>query len=179
MDDGETASEWMRHAQEDLDAARLLEGGGLHALAAFHAQQAAEKAMKAVLILRGRGLARTHDVQRLAADAKAPTNIAEIVSAAERLRARLRDDLPIDRIVLFGSRARGEARADSDIDLIVVSARFRGMSAGQRMYRVRKAWDLPVAVDFLCYAPEEFEALAHRASIVKIALAEGHDIASA
>lgn len=104
---------------------------------------------------------------------------AEIVSAAVRMRERLRHDLPLDKIVLFGSQARGDARADSDIDLIVVSSRFRGVSAGQRMYRVRKAWDLPVAVDFLCYTPEEFNDLAHRTSIVSLALAEGGEIGEA
>jgi predicted nucleotidyltransferase len=103
----------------------------------------------------------------------------EIVNAATRLRTRLRHELPIHRIVLFGSRARGEAHADSDIDLIVVSASFRGMSAGQRMYHVRGAWDLPVAVDFLCYTPEEFDDLARRPSIVSVALSEGRDIARA
>lgn len=53
------------------------------------------------------------------------------------------------------------------------------MSAGQRMYRVRKAWDLPVAVDFLCFSPEEFDDLARRTSIVSLALAEGTEIVAA
>jgi len=47
------------------------------------------------------------------------------------------------------------------------------------MYRVRKAWDLPVAVDFLCYTPEEFTDLAHRTTIVSVALTEGTEIAAA
>lgn len=103
----------------------------------------------------------------------------EITSAVQRLRARLEADLPVQRVILFGSRARGESHAESDVDLVVVSPRFYGLSAGQRMYRVRKAWDLPVAVDFLCYTPEEFDDLARRTSIVRIALTEGVDIAAA
>jgi len=39
---------WLRQAADDLEAARLLIGGGKHAQAAFLAQQAGEKALKAV-----------------------------------------------------------------------------------------------------------------------------------
>lgn len=60
----EQARWWMRTAEGDLDAARLLADGGRHNLAAFHAQQAAEKALKAVLARRGRGL-RTHAATEL------------------------------------------------------------------------------------------------------------------
>jgi uncharacterized protein len=101
----------------------------------------------------------------------------EIVSAVERLRARLAPAILVERALLFGSQARGDARPESDVDLILVSGGFRGLSAGQRGYRVRKAWDLPVAVDFLCFTPEEFEALARRPSIVSLAVAEGRDVA--
>lgn len=65
MSDPEVAREWLTRAQ-DLHAARLLHDGGLPALAAFHAQQAAEKGLKAIVIARGSGIERTHDVERLA-----------------------------------------------------------------------------------------------------------------
>lgn len=77
MDDAGTAAEWRRRAQDDLEAARLLHDGRLSALAAFHAQQAAEKALKSVHIAQGKGLPRTHDLTRLASDVKAPANIAD------------------------------------------------------------------------------------------------------
>jgi HEPN domain-containing protein len=77
VDDRETAAEWLQRADEDALAAGLLHERGLHALSAFHAQQAAEKALKGVLIAQGRGLGRTHDLDRLAADAKAPAEIAD------------------------------------------------------------------------------------------------------
>lgn len=77
MDDAGASAEWLRRALDDLDAARLLDERRLYALAAFHAQQAAEKALKSVLIAAGRGLARTHDLERLAADAKAPSLISD------------------------------------------------------------------------------------------------------
>lgn len=55
----ELARWWMRTADGDLEGARVLTGAGRHNLAAFHAQQAAEKALKAVLARRGRER-RTH-----------------------------------------------------------------------------------------------------------------------
>lgn len=54
----------MRTAESDLDAARLLTDAGCHNLAAFHAQQAAEKALKAALAERGHSH-RTHAATEL------------------------------------------------------------------------------------------------------------------
>lgn len=59
MSPREQARWWMRTAEGDLDAARLLTDAGRHNLAAFHSQQAAEKALKALLARRGRSF-RTH-----------------------------------------------------------------------------------------------------------------------
>lgn len=101
---------------------------------------------------------------------------ADIVGAVSRLKKRLAGEIPIDRVLLFGSQGRGDARPDSDVDLIIVSPAFRGRSLGQRGYPIRKAWDLDVAVDFLCYTPEEFEARRNRATIVQLALDEGREI---
>ena len=50
----EQARWWMRTAEGDLEAARLLTEAGRHNLAAFHAQQAAEKAFKSLLTSEGR-----------------------------------------------------------------------------------------------------------------------------
>jgi HEPN domain-containing protein len=47
-------SRWIRAAADDLDAARSLLEGGYYHLCAFHAQQAAEKALKGLLRLLGR-----------------------------------------------------------------------------------------------------------------------------
>ncbi len=101
---------------------------------------------------------------------------SEIVSAVDRLKVRLSPLIAIERVVLFGSYGRGDARADSDVDLIIVSPTFRGRSLGERAFPLRRAWDLDVAVDFLCYTPEEFATLAGRTSIVQVALSEGREI---
>ncbi|MGH8908279.1 MAG: HEPN domain-containing protein [Egibacteraceae bacterium] len=44
---------WLDQASRDLDDARYLHEGGRWSLTCFHAQQAAEKALKGLLILRG------------------------------------------------------------------------------------------------------------------------------
>jgi HEPN domain-containing protein len=41
---------WLRQAEDDLRAARLLQGGGQAAQACFQAQQVGEKAIKALLV---------------------------------------------------------------------------------------------------------------------------------
>lgn len=62
----ELAREWLVKADVDLSAARALLGTGAHAdAAAFHAQQAAEKALKAFLVWHQVEFPKTHDIKRL------------------------------------------------------------------------------------------------------------------
>jgi HEPN domain-containing protein/predicted nucleotidyltransferase len=58
---------WLRYAEEDLAAARrMVEGRGwAPRIACFHAQQAAEKALKAVLVHEGIPLQFTHNLELL------------------------------------------------------------------------------------------------------------------
>jgi len=65
------AKRWLATAAEDLEAARLLADGGKHAHACFAAQQAGEKAVKALWHLRG-GDPWGHSVQRLLRDVAPP-----------------------------------------------------------------------------------------------------------
>jgi HEPN domain-containing protein len=59
--------EWIGHARSDLALARLGRDADdvLPAQVCFHAQQAAEKALKAVLVHRGVDFPRTHDLEAL------------------------------------------------------------------------------------------------------------------
>ena len=61
------AAEWLLHAESDLRYAALGRGapGILQSQVAFHAQQAAEKALKAVLVHASVDFPRTHDLQAL------------------------------------------------------------------------------------------------------------------
>ena len=58
--------DWLRYAKADLALAQVpLPAGGLYELLCFHAQQAAEKSLKAVLIHHSIELPRTHNLERL------------------------------------------------------------------------------------------------------------------
>ena len=60
------ARRWFRQARSDLDVVRTLRSGGHHAAACFYSQQAAEKALKAVLYGRGTRVVLGHSVRDLA-----------------------------------------------------------------------------------------------------------------
>jgi HEPN domain-containing protein len=61
------AAEWLRHAESDLTYAKLgeVQPAILRNQVAFHAEQAAEKAFKAVLVHAAVEFPRTHDLQSL------------------------------------------------------------------------------------------------------------------
>lgn len=66
----EEADRFLRLARADFDAFALLAASPQirRAIAFFHAQQAVEKCLKAILIVRGVDLRRTHDLIELAGD---------------------------------------------------------------------------------------------------------------
>lgn len=61
----EEARRWFLQSEHDLDDAHYLASGGRHNLAAFHAQQAAEKAWKAFLYAQGLHSGHSHSVSKL------------------------------------------------------------------------------------------------------------------
>ena len=64
----EESAAWRAKAAEDLEAAELLlvEAPHLASVVQFHAQQAAEKALKSLLVFLGRDVPSTHDLDVLA-----------------------------------------------------------------------------------------------------------------
>lgn len=96
-----------------------------------------------------------------------------LVRDLQRFRRKIEARYQIERMILFGSRARGKTHRFSDVDLIVVSPRFRRKNIAARASGLHLAWDLELPVDFLCYTPEEFDALSRRPSLVREALREG------
>ena len=65
-DNRDLAHGWLEKARSDLYATeRLLDGNGPYDAACFHAQQAIEKALKALLALSGQPIPRTHDLDEL------------------------------------------------------------------------------------------------------------------
>lgn len=78
------AAEWISHAASDLRLAQIAAADGqvLSEMAAFHAQQAAEKALKAVLVHHRADFPRTHDLRQLlelieSIGVQAPPEVAE------------------------------------------------------------------------------------------------------
>lgn len=59
------AERWLRAAREDLAYAQHAAEGGFHAPACFHAQQAAEKAVKSLHYRRGARVVMGHNVRQL------------------------------------------------------------------------------------------------------------------
>lgn len=56
---------WLRQANNDLDAARVTASQGFHAQACYLAGQAAEKALKGVLVAAGLSPPYSHSLERL------------------------------------------------------------------------------------------------------------------
>lgn len=79
------AARWLHQAQTDLGAAHLLTDG-FPALACFHAQQAAEKALKAVLYAAGNRPVLGHAIAELGQEVEArDPSFAQLRAEAARL----------------------------------------------------------------------------------------------
>ena len=70
------ACEWLRKAHNDLKAAKLLLEEGLYDESAFHAQQATEKALKALLIAYRIEPPKTHNIARLLSLLKSKVDVS-------------------------------------------------------------------------------------------------------
>jgi HEPN domain-containing protein len=81
----ERSGDWLAQAQRDLQAARVCAGASLHDVACFHAQQAAEKGLKAVYNHRGE-VAWGHSVEGLLRNLGPELSVEqELIRRAERL----------------------------------------------------------------------------------------------
>lgn len=78
----EEVSAWMQKAGKYLDDSRFNHKGKRYDVAAFLAQQAAEKALKALYILRKNELWKIHDLVKLGKELSAPQ---DILDSCERL----------------------------------------------------------------------------------------------
>ena len=116
---------WMAYAEQDLAAAQRMLADGAFAprQAAYFGQQAAEKAVKAVLVAAGVEVPRTHDLTRLVGLAPLGAAVAATGADLEALSdmatgARYPDDwTPVDdalaaQIVRDASELVGSARID-------------------------------------------------------------------
>jgi HEPN domain-containing protein len=65
MSDPNDPQSWLKKAREDLRAIDALTTADVWGVMTFHAQQAAEKALKAILVSRQADVPKTHDTGRL------------------------------------------------------------------------------------------------------------------
>lgn len=76
-----SAEEWQRRARRNARAAATMLENGFADLAAFHAQQAAEFALKALEIQLSGKFTRTHDLTDLAKRVKAPPRVIKLCAS--------------------------------------------------------------------------------------------------
>lgn len=81
-----TPADWLREAEEDLSTARALLARPVPKHACFFAQQAAEKALKAVLLHHAGRIPKSHDLPDLHAQARqADPSFSDHLAAAQSL----------------------------------------------------------------------------------------------
>lgn len=93
-----------------------------------------------------------------------PKSLAQITDPEVRrfLRehwATIEDKFKPIHFILFGSRITGTPHEWSDIDAILVSERFFGMEFSERVFLFKTSVQPHIAMDVLCYPPDEFEDL--------------------
>lgn len=124
------ADAWLRQARSDLAVARLTADQGFHAQACYHAGQAAEKALKALLVAGGTIPPYSHSLDRLVEtvaelgiDATALTSLH--LRALTRMNTESRypqdDEAPIDR---FDSNDSSKAVETADAVLAFAEAQL-------------------------------------------------------
>ena len=70
---------WLEQAEHDIEVAEYNFDGNMLDAAAFYSQQAAEKALKSLYLLKFNKLWRVHDLVRIAKRVEAPTKNCQIM----------------------------------------------------------------------------------------------------
>ncbi|MGH7700501.1 MAG: nucleotidyltransferase domain-containing protein [Gemmatimonadales bacterium] len=109
--------------------------------------------------------------------------MAQAIDADEQVARFRREVLPAlvakyrpSKVLVFGSRARGEALAESDLDVLLVAEAFREIRWLDRAFRVHQDCAIRMAVELLCYTPEEYARKKEELGIVRTAVAEGVEL---
>ena len=76
---------WFEQAKDDLAAARSSQAAGHHEWACFQAQQAAEKALKAFLLMKGKRQFISHSIKDLLGEAEQIEPAFRVLGKARRL----------------------------------------------------------------------------------------------
>ena len=92
---------------------------------------------------------------------------------------RLRDDLDVERVLLFGDRLTESASTESEYRLILIGDQFASQDLADRPigfheYFYDVGGDAPL--DLICLTPEEFERAKRRITLVAAVLPEAIDL---
>ena len=84
---------------------------------------------------------------------------AELARRLARYLARLREEVTVQKAILYGSYAYGIPDQWSDIDLVILSSDFQGVPLPERLEKLAVlAWRAGVGdIEPLGFTPEEFE----------------------
>jgi len=96
---------WFRQAESDLAVARLTSDAGFHAQSCFHAGQAAEKALKGVLVACGVAPPYSHSLDRLLA-----------AIAAQGIDSSALQVLPLKSLSRMNSESRDPQDEEAAVD---------------------------------------------------------------
>lgn len=97
--DSSDAKEWIAFARENLQVAELTLQAGLLNASLHNAQQATEKALKAIRLVRGLGLKRTHSIRELNDDLRRAGIIVDLTQ----------EDTELLDSIYVGSKYPGES----------------------------------------------------------------------
>lgn len=83
----------------------------------------------------------------------------QIKPAVNKYLKKLKEDLRIEKVILYGSFAEGKASKDSDVDLIVISPSFARMDDDERLKLLyRKSVGFPYDLHVYGLTAKEFDS---------------------
>ena len=119
---------WLRQAESDLAVGKLTEAEGFHSQACYHYSQAAEKALKGILISLGVLPTYSHSLDRLVKEIEQQgintNSLGDVhLKALSRMKSETRypqdDEAPVDR---FDARDSAQARTTTEQVLTFVKS---------------------------------------------------------
>lgn len=83
----------------------------------------------------------------------------KVKPAVKKYLKKVKEDLKVEKVILFGSFADGKAKEDSDVDLVVISSSFAKMDDDERLrFLYRKSVGFPYDLHVYGLTAEEFES---------------------
>lgn len=82
----------------------------------------------------------------------------KIKSEIDKYLNRLKQDLTLERVLLYGSFAEGKAKEDSDVDVLILSSDFTKMDEDERLRLLyRRSVGFPYNLHVYGLTPKEYK----------------------